>query len=112
MKKFGCTYQDKLGNTYYTQEAADFGEKIFKTIREVADNFLKENKYDYKINTEQIPGENAAAKLMRKDMFFYPDADIYDLPLYGNQFMPLGIKATLQERVRVQALFDGFCNGG
>ena len=52
MKKFGCTYQDKLGNTYYTQEAADFGEKIFKTIREVADNFLKENKYDYKINTE------------------------------------------------------------
>lgn len=112
MKKFGCTYQDKLGNTYYTQEAADFGEKIFQTIREVADNFLEENGYDYKINTEQIPGENAAAKLMRKDMFFYPDAGIYDLPLYGNQFMPLGIKATLQERVRVQAMFDGFCNGG
>lgn len=64
------------------------------------------------INTEQIPGENAAAKLMRKDQFFYPDANIYDLPLYGNQFMPLGVKATLQERVRVQALFDGFCNGG
>lgn len=49
---------------------------------------------------------------MKKDQFFYPDADIYDLPLYGNQFMPLGIKSTLQERVRVQALFDGFCNGG
>lgn len=112
MKKFGCVYKDKLGNTYYTQEAAEFGEQIFKTIRQVADNFLEENGYDYKINTEQIPGENAAAKLMRKDMFFYPDADIYDLPLYGNQFMPLGIKSTLQERVRVQAMFDGFCNGG
>jgi len=112
MKKFGCTYQDKLSNTYYTQEAAEFGEQIFKTIRQVADNFLEENGYDYKINTEQIPGENAAAKLMRKDMFFYPDANIYDLPLYGNQFMPLGIKSTLQERVRVQAMFDGFCNGG
>ena len=112
MKKFGCTYQDKLGNTYYTQEAADFGQKIFETIRGVADNFLKENGYDYMINTEQIPGENAAAKLMKKDQFFYPEADIYDLPLYGNQFMPLGIKATLQERVRVQAMFDGFCNGG
>lgn len=49
---------------------------------------------------------------MKKDQFFYPDADIYDLPLYGNQFMPLGIKTTLQERVRVQAMFDGFCNGG
>ncbi len=112
MKKFGCTYQDKLGNTYYTQEAADFGKQIFETIRNVADEFLAQGGYDYKINTEQIPGENAAAKLMKKDQFFYPDADIYDLPLYGNQFMPLGIKATLQERVRVQAMFDGFCNGG
>jgi hypothetical protein len=32
---------------------------------------------------------------MRKDKFFYPEANIYDLPLYGNQFMPLGVKATL-----------------
>lgn len=55
MKKFGYTYQDKLGNTYYTQEAADLGKKIFETIREVSNNFLSENGYDYKINTEQIP---------------------------------------------------------
>ena len=112
LKKFGFTYQDKLGNTYYTKEGEDFGERIFKVMREVADNFIKENECDYMINTEQIPGENAAAKLMRKDKFFYPKANIYDLPLYGNQFMPLGVKATLQERVRVQALFDSFCNGG
>jgi ribonucleoside-triphosphate reductase len=64
------------------------------------------------INTEQIPGESAAAKLMKKDKFFYPRAKIYDLPLYGNQFIPLGIQTTLQERVRIQAMFDGFCNGG
>ena len=57
-------------------------------------------------------GENAAAKLMRKDRFFYPDSDVYDLPLYGNQFIPLGIKTTLAERVRIAAEFDGYCNGG
>ena len=57
-------------------------------------------------------GESAAAKLKKKDQFFYPEAQIYDLPLYGNQFLPLGIQATGQERVRVQAQFDGFCNGG
>lgn len=112
MKRFHFIRKDNLGNTYYTDDAAEFGEQIFKTIREVADQFIEENNLDYKINTEQIPGENAAAKLMRKDMFFYPDADIYDLPLYGNQFMPLGIKTTFQERVRVQAMFDKFCNGG
>ena len=112
MKKFGYTYEDELGNTFYTEAASAFGEKIFKTMRETADQFIIDQECDYKINTEQIPGESAAAKLMKKDKFFYPDALIYDLPLYGNQFMPLGIQSTLQERVRVQALFDGYCNGG
>lgn len=112
MKKFGYTYTDQFGNTYYTDKAESFGKKIFDVMREVADNFIKENNCDYMINTEQIPGESAASKLMNKDKFFYPNADIYDLPLYGNQFIPLGIKTTLQERVRIQAMFDKFCNGG
>ena len=49
---------------------------------------------------------------MQKDKFFYPESNIYDLPLYGNQFIPLGIKTNLNERIRIQAMFDGFCNGG
>lgn len=112
MKKFGYTRVDEFGNTFYTDEALAFGEKIFKTMRRVADDFIVRNQCDYMINTEQIPGETAAAKLTKKDKFFYPDANIYDLPLYGNQFMPLGIKTTLQERIRVQAIFDKYCNGG
>ena len=112
MKKFNCIKTDEFGNVFYTEEAELFGKKIFDTIHDVIDNFIKENNCDYMINTEQIPGENAAAKLMIKDKFFYPDANVYDLPLYGNQFIPLGIKTTLQERVRIQAMFDGFCNGG
>ena len=112
MKRFGYISKDVFGNTFYTDEASSFGEKIFKTMREVADKFIIDNNCNYMINTEQIPGESAAAKLMKKDKFFYPDANIYDLPLYGNQFMPLGIQTTLQERVRTQALFDSYCNGG
>ena len=112
MKKFGYTYKDEFGNTYYNDKASEFGKKIFNTIRSTADEFIAENKCDYKINTEQIPAESAAAKLMKKDKFFYPKAKIYDLPLYGNQFMPLGIQTTGQERIRVQALFDSYCNGG
>ena len=112
MKKFGYTKVDTLGNTYYTDKASLFGQKIFETIREVSNQFIKDNNLDYKINCEQIPGENAADKLMKKDKFFYPNANIYDLPLYGNQFIPLGIQTTGQERVRIQAQFDAFCNGG
>lgn len=112
MKRFNYTTTDEFGNVYYTKEAASFGKKIFDTMRSVADSFIKGNNCDYMINTEQIPGEQAAAKLMNKDKFFYPNAEIYDLPLYGNQFIPLGIKTTLKERIRIQAMFDGFCNGG
>ena len=112
VKKFGYLSQDEFGHVYYTKDASAFGEKIFKTMRAAADDFIKNMGVDYKINTEQIPGESAAAKLMRKDKFFYPEANIFDLPLYGNQFLPLGIKATLAERVRVAAEFDGYCNGG
>ena len=112
MKKFGYTRLDEFGNTYYTEEASAFGQKIFQTMRKTADEFIKEYECDYQINTEQIPGESAAAKLMKKDKFFYPRAKVYDLPLYGNQFIPLGIKTTLQERIRIQAMFDSYCNGG
>ena len=112
MKKFKYVETDEHGNTYYTEKASAFGERIFKTMREVADEFIKDNNCDYQINTEQIPGESAAAKLMKKDKFFYPRAKIYDLPLYGNQFIPLGIKTTGQERVRIASEFDGYCSGG
>ena len=112
MKKFKYIEVDEHGDTYYTEKASAFGERIFKTMREVADEFIKENNCDYQINTEQIPGETAAAKLMKKDKFFYPRAKIYDLPLYGNQFIPLGIKTTGQERVRIASEFDGYCSGG
>ena len=112
MKKFGYIKLDEFGNTFYTDNASNFGKKIFDTMHNTADEFIKNNNCDYMINTEQIPGESAAAKLMKKDKFFYPNANIYDLPLYGNQFIPLGIQTTGQERVRIQSLFDGFCNGG
>lgn len=112
MKKFGYIKLDEFGNTFYTDNASNFGKKIFDTMHNTADEFIKNNNCDYMINTEQIPAESAAAKLMKKDKFFYPNANIYDLPLYGNQFIPLGIQTTGQERVRIQSLFDGFCNGG
>lgn len=110
MKTFGYITVDEFGNTFYTKEAEEFGKKIFDVIHSVKTEFMKT--IDYQINCEQIPAETAAAKLMKKDIFFYPRKTVKDLPLYGNQFIPLGIKTTLQERIRIASLFDGFCNGG
>lgn len=112
MKKFGYVQIDEFGNNFYTNEASLLGEKIFKTMRATADKFIAEMEVNYLINTEQVPGESAAAKLMKKDKFFYPQAEVFDLPLYGNQFIPLGVKTTLAERVRIASEFDKYCNGG
>lgn len=110
MKLFGYTKTDEFGNTFYTKEAESFGEKIFKTIHSVKNEFIKDK--DYIANTEQIPGESAAVKLRNKDKLIFGDRVPNDLPMLGNQFIPLGIKATLTERIRIASLFDSFCNGG
>lgn len=110
IKYFGYTRIDEFGNTYYTKEADNFGEKLFKIITEVKEDFLK-NK-NYKVSIEQIPGESAAVKFQQADELLFPEKVVKDLPLYGNQFIPLGIKTTIQERIRIAALFDSYCNGG
>ena len=110
MKTFGYINEDVLGNTFYTTEADAFGKKIFEVIHRTKDQFALDK--DYKINCEQIPGEQAAAKLQKADEMLFPETVVKDLPLYGNQFIPLGIKTTLQERIRIASLFDSYCNGG
>lgn len=110
MKTFGYTKQDELGNTFYTEKADLFGKQIFDVIHRTKNAFAADK--NYKINLEQIPGESAAAKMLKADEFFYPDTVVKDLPLYGNQFIPLGIKTTMVERIRIASLFDSYCNGG
>ena len=110
IKTFGYTYEDELGYTYYKPEAYSLCEKIFKVIDKVIAVFSVDK--DYHINKEQIPAEQAAIKLQESDKILYPDQVVDDLPLYGNQFLPLGKKATLAERTKVCAAFDKYCNGG
>lgn len=110
LKTFGYTTEDELGNVFYTDKAFKFGEQIFKTIHEVKEEFAADK--DYMINCEAVPGESCAVKMQLADSMLFPRKVVKDLPLYGNQFIPLGIKTTLQERVRIASAFDNFCNGG
>lgn len=110
MKTFGYTEVDDFGNYSYTDKAYDLGQRIFKVIQNCIDNFALDK--DYKINIEQVPAEQAAVKLQKADEYLYPDQVVKDLPLYGNQWIPLGIKATIQERTKICAAFDSYCNGG
>ena len=110
IKTFGYTTEDEFGNVYYKEEAYSLGRRIFQVIRNCIDNFSLDK--NYKFNIEQVPAEQAAAKMQAADKFLYPEQVVEDLPLYGNQWIPLGIKATVLERTKICAAFDSYCNGG
>lgn len=110
--KYDYIRLDEFGNCYYTERSEKFVKALFNTLHQKFNSFKKFYHIDYSINCEQVPAETAAHKLMLKDELSYPDLVVKDLPLYGNQFIPLGIKTTLEERVRIAALFDSYLNGG
>ena len=107
LQKYGYTYKDSLGYTHYTDDGIKYAVKILDTIKECVNNF----DCDYSINIEQVPAERCAAILMEKDKFFYPK-EKYELPLYGNQWIPLGGKTTIDEKIKLSAILDKACNGG
>lgn len=109
LQKYNFVVKDEFGNTSYTDRGVDFAKEILQLINSIKDEFSADK--DYSINIEQIPGERAAAVLMQKDHFFYQD-EIYELPLYGNQWIPLGVNCTLQEKIKLSAILDKACNGG
>lgn len=111
LQKYRMVKKDELGYTYYTDSGIEFAKSIFNAINEVKQKFIEENDVTYSINIEQIPGERAASILMQKDKFFFPK-EKYELPLYGNQWIPLGIKTSLDEKIKLSAILDKACNGG
>lgn len=111
LQKYRMVKKDDLGYSYYTDTGIEFAKSIFDTINEVKQQFIEENEIEYSINIEQIPGERAASILMQKDKFFFPK-EKYELPLYGNQWIPLGVKTSLDEKIKLSAILDKACNGG
>ena len=109
LKKYGMVETDELGYSRYTDEGLEFAKAILAKIHEVKNEFGKDK--DYKINIEQVPAERAASVLMEKDKELFPAED-YALPLYGNQWIPLAVKTTMQEKTRISAALDKACSGG
>ena len=109
LQKFGYTCKDEFGNVTYTEEGIEFAKDILRVITETKNQFGEDK--DYSINIEEVPAERAAVILMEKDKIFHPD-EIYELPLYGNQWIPLGIKTTLHEKIKLSAILDKACSGG
>lgn len=108
---FGLCETDQFGYFRYTHDGMSLYEQVLAVMHCAIDNFRSAQNVDYQINMEQIPGERAAAVLMQKDKLLYANG-VYDLPLYGNQWIPLAKKATIQDRTVTCGMLDKACNGG
>ena len=111
LQKYRMVKKDEFGYTFYSDSGIDFAKSIFDAINKAKEKFIEDNDIKYSINIEQIPGERAASILMEKDKFFYPK-EKYELPLYGNQWIPLGVKTSIDEKIKLSAILDKACNGG
>ena len=111
LQKYRMVKKADFGYTFYSDSGIDFAKSIFDSINKAKEKFIEDNDIKYSINIEQIPGERAASILMEKDKFFYPK-EKYELPLYGNQWIPLGVKTSIDEKIKLSAILDKACNGG
>lgn len=106
IKSFGYTTIDKFGYTSYTDEGIEFASKIFEVINDVKDNFTNE----YSLNVESVPAERCAVILCAKDnTLFKPKTDTF---IYSNQWIPLTVKCTLSEKLKLSSILDKKCGGG
>ena len=110
LEKFGYVTVDDFGYTGYTEDGLIFAESIMKVIHKLKDEF-KADGHNYMINIEAVPAESAAAKLMRKDKIFFPN-EKYDFPLYANQWIPLAVRTSIQNKIDISARLDEACTGG
>ena len=111
LQKYRMVKKDDFGYTFYSDSGINFAKSIFDSINKAKEKFIEDNDVKYSINIEQIPGERAASILMEKDKFFYRK-EKYELPLYGNQWIPLGVKTSIDEKIKLSAILDKACNGG
>ena len=111
VKYLGGTCVDEFGNVDYTEDGLEFAKELLRRIHVAKDRFIENEGVDYQINIEQVPAERCASILQEKDKLLFEDG-VYDLPLYGNQWIPLGEKTTLFNKLSASRELDEACSGG
>lgn len=106
VREMGGIDTDAVGNHFYTEKGLAFASEILDKIAELKESY----DFDYSLNIEAVPAENANVKLRIKDDIFYPDEHRENI--YSNQWIPLQEKCTIQEKVRTASALDNKCGGG
>ncbi len=96
-----------LGLDIKSEEGQEYVLKILDVINIANKELQKRFKAPH--NCEQIPAENVAVKLAKKDKLLNYN-DRYEL--YSNQFIPLVDRTNMLDRITLQGKFDKYFSGG
>ena len=96
-----------LGMDIKTEEGKEYALRMLDIINET--NKELQARFKAPHNCEQIPAENVAVKLAKKDCILGYN-QIY--PLYSNQFIPLIERTNMLDRIELQGTFDNKFSGG
>ena len=96
-----------LGMNIKNEDGKNFALQILEVINST--NKELQNRFKAPHNCEQIPAENVAVKLSKKDRLLGLN-EKYEL--YSNQFIPLIERTNMLDRIELQGLFDGHFSGG
>lgn len=109
VKYFGYIEYDQFGYLNYTDKGLHFAKRVFDAVTQIKQKYSQLTGYRY--NIEQIPGQRACAIFCQKDKKIFPNIQI-NQALYSNQWIGLGQKCSIQERVRVGQVLDSYMGGG
>lgn len=97
----------------YSDDGLAMAQQWLSIISEMNKSTFEE--YGYTSNVEQIPAESASIKLRNRDRLFfgstYFDEKLPHTKLYGNQWIPLSVDASVLDRLKA-AILDKYCGGG
>lgn len=96
-----------LGLDITSEEGQEFVLEILDVIN--LTNKELQKRFKAPQNCEQIPGENVAVKLAKKDKKLGYNKK-YEL--YSNQFIPLTKRVNMLDRISIQGKFDKYFSGG
>ena len=96
-----------LGLDIKSTEGKEYALKMMDIINET--NKELQGKFKAPHNCEQIPAENVAVKLAKKDRILGYNNEY---PLYSNQFIPLIERTNMLDRIELQGTFDSKFSGG
>jgi len=102
--------ENNIGEKFYNEKGKEILSEVLNIFTE--ENKLGKDKYDIVFNTEQTPAEQCAIKLVSKDKLLYDNKVVNSTKIYGNQFIPLDVRCSLEERINISSKYDQLLDGG